>query len=174
MNDFFLGVLTALVLIPSALLSYFVLGFAPVRSDVAPAAIETLVMGSALRASIHRRASGMPPAPPVKEQMLVAGGKLYGEGCAGCHGELGKPFQEDRAHYPPVPQLPLAGTQYSLPEVAWIIKHGIRFTPMSAYGRFYTEDQVWALAAFVEQIDRIPAKTLGSILSKTPGDASKN
>ena len=41
------------------------------------------------------------------------------------------------------------GTQYSQPELYWIVKHGIRMTGMSAYGPFYSEQQLWSLAAFL-------------------------
>jgi hypothetical protein len=45
---------------------------------------------------------------------------------------------------------------------------------MSAYGPFYKEDQLRALAAFIKQIDRLPSKTLESILAKTPVDTAKD
>jgi mono/diheme cytochrome c family protein len=174
-KTFFIGVVAGMVAIPAVLLCYFVLGLAPMESDAAPGSLETAVMGSAVRASIHRAASETADnAGAATEETIVAGGKLYMQGCAGCHGELGKPYQEDKANYPRVPQLPHSGTQYSVAEVQWIIKHGIRMTAMSAYGPFYKEDQLRALAAFVKQIDRLPPKTLESILAKAPAESGKN
>ena len=106
------------------------------------------------------------PAP--EEHALIAGGKLYVQGCAGCHGELGEPFQDDRASFPPVPQFTTIGTPYTLSEVAWIIKHGIRMTAMSAYGRFYTEDQIRNLATFVKESSHLSPRLLDRILAKDP------
>ena len=176
MKTFIMGLVAAMAAIPAVLLCYFVLGLAPMQSDTSPGPLETAVMGSAVRASIHRSAFGSADGGigAASEQAVIAGGKLYMQGCAGCHGELGKPYQEDKANYPRVPQLPHSGTQYSETEVQWIIKHGIRMTAMSAYGPFYKEDQLRAMAAFVKQIDRLPAKTIESILAKTPADSAKN
>jgi mono/diheme cytochrome c family protein len=88
-------------------------------------------------------------------------------GCAGCHGELGKPLREDRSLYPPVPQLPHAGTQYTEPQIYWIVKHGIRMTAMSAYGPFYAEKELWSIAAFPHQIRALPAGGPERILAKS-------
>jgi mono/diheme cytochrome c family protein len=175
-KTFFIGVVAGMAAIPAVLLCYFVLGLAPMQSDASPGRLETAVMGSAVRASIHRSVSGSAEGGTSagSEQAVIAGGKLYMQGCAGCHGELGKPYQEDKANFPRVPQLPHSGTQYSEAEVQWIIKHGIRMTAMSAYGPFYKEDQLRALATFIKQIDRLPTKTLESILAKGPADSNRN
>lgn len=102
---------------------------------------------------------------------MVEGGKLYFEGCMGCHGEPGK-FQEDRSNYLPVPQLAQVGTQYSEAEMYWIIKHGIRNTAMSAYGPFYSDKQMWALASFLRHIDRLPPAVLKRIQPKKTSSSS--
>jgi len=173
MRTFPLGFLAALVVLPIGALGYFRLGLAEVRSDVRPPAWESQLMHSAVHSAIRRRASGVqtPPSPNLEEAM-IEGGKLYLDGCAGCHGEPGKP-EEDLSHYPRVPQLAQAGTQYTEPEIHWIIQHGIRDTAMSAYGPFYSDQQIWALATFVRQIDRLPSGMLERIRRKpAPGGAA--
>jgi mono/diheme cytochrome c family protein len=156
MKTFLLGFVSALVLLPACALGYFRLGLAETSSDADPPAWETLVMQSAVHASVHRSASGIQALPPGNvDEALVEGGKLYLNGCAGCHGTPGKP-SEDRSSYPRVPQLPQVGTQYSQPEIYWIIKHGIRNTAMSAYGPFCSDKQLWALTAFLRQINHLP------------------
>ena len=94
---------------------------------------------------------------------IIAGGKLYVMGCMGRHGDPGKPYTEDHANFPPVPQLPHVGTRYSEPEIYWIIKHGIRMTAMSAYGPFYKEDELWSLAAFIRRINTLTPAELQAI-----------
>jgi hypothetical protein len=61
-------------------------------------------MASAVRSSARRGAAGISNADTATDETFVAGGKLYVAGCAGCHGELAKPFREDHDHFPPVPQ----------------------------------------------------------------------
>ena len=125
-------------------------------------------MTSAVHASVRRSASGIQaPSAENLDDAIVAGGKLYFEGCAGCHGQPGK-AEQDLSHYPPVPQLWQVSTKYSEPEIYWIIQHGIRHTAMSAYGPFYSDKQLWALASFVRRIDNFPAGLMERIQAKTP------
>ena len=171
MRTFLLGFVAAFVVLPIGALTYFRLGLADTRSDVKPPAWETRLMQSAVRASVRRGASGI-QAPTAEniEDAIVEGGKLYVNGCMGCHGEFGK-TGEDLDSYPPVPQLPHVGTQYSEPELYWIVKHGIRNTAMSAYGPFYSEKQMWALASFLRRINNLPPGVLERIQAKKSGGA---
>ncbi|MEQ1352913.1 MAG: cytochrome c [Candidatus Acidiferrum sp.] len=166
MKSYIAGVLAALILIPAVLAGYFLAGLAPIHGDAKPSALESAVMRFAVRASVQRRAPELPAMRRANEQAVVAGGRLYMQGCAGCHGELGKPFHEDRANFPPVPQLITVGTRFSQAEAAWVIKHGIRMTAMSAYGRFYTEEQLSQLAAFVKEGNHLSPSVVDLILAK--------
>jgi mono/diheme cytochrome c family protein len=165
-KSYLAGVLAALMIIPAFLPGYFLAGLAPIHSDAKPSAMESAVMGFAVRASVRRHAREIGATPAASEQAVVAGGKLYMQGCAGCHGELGKPFHEDRANFPPVPQFTTVGTRYSEIEIAWVIKHGIRMTAMSAYGRFYSQEQLMQLAAFVKGSSQLSKSTVELILAK--------
>jgi mono/diheme cytochrome c family protein len=129
-------------------------------------------MRSAVHASVARSASRIQaPSPRNLEETIVEGGKLYFEGCAGCHGTPGK-IEEDLSHYPPVPQLAQVGTRYSEPELYWVIKYGIRNTAMSAYGPFYSDKQMWALASFLGRIDRLAPAVLERIQAKKTSGSS--
>ena len=172
MKAFSLGFVAAFLVLPVAALGYFRLGLAGVQSDATSPAWESQLMRSAVHASVRRSAAAIqaPHADNVEDAM-VQGGKLYFLGCAGCHGDPGKPG-EDLDHYPRVPQLPQVGTQYSEPELYWIVKHGIRHTAMSAYGPFYSEKELWALASFLRRINNLPPGVLERIQAKTtPGSA---
>ena len=168
MKNFWLGFAAAIVILPISVLAYVWLGLAGVQANVPPPAWERHLMTAAVRISVARRAERKKPeaAGPQNEDQIVAGGKLYMNGCAGCHGELGKPFREDRSLYPPVPQLPHVGTQYTEPQIYWIVKHGIRMTAMSAYRPFYSEKELWSIAAFVHEIRNLPSGVQGRILAK--------
>jgi mono/diheme cytochrome c family protein len=174
MKTFLLGFIAAFVVLPIGALAYFRLGLAEMRSDVRPTAWETRLMQSTVRASVRRGASGMQAPPPGNlEDAIVEGGKLYVNGCMGCHGQPGK-AGEDLDHYPPVPQLPQVGTQYPEPELYWIVKHGIRNTAMSAYGPFYSEKEMWALASFLRRIDHLPLRVWERVQAKKTSVSSSN
>jgi mono/diheme cytochrome c family protein len=163
MKNFLIGFATPFILLPLVLPAYFASGIADARSDVNPPVWETAILKLAVRAAVKRSAANLSAPSSATEDSILAGGKLYVMGCMGCHGEPGKPFAEDHANYPPAPQLPHIGTQYSEPEVYWIIKHGIRMTAMSAYGPFYKEEQLWSLAAFIRRINKLTPAEIQSI-----------
>jgi cytochrome c553 len=76
--------------------------------------------------------------------------------CRTCHGAPGKkpdPWQL----YPPAPDLAdaLRVTRWSDAEVFWIIKNGLKDTGMSAFGASHSDDDLWALTAFVRQLPSI-------------------
>ena len=166
MKTFVIGIVAAIIILPIGCMAYFVFGFSQTRADAQPSALESAILRSAIRASVRRSAAEIPNPPAANDEALVAGGKLYVAGCQGCHGELGGPYQEDHDLYPVPPQLPHTGTQYSEPELYWIVKHGIRMTGMSAYGPLYSEKQLWALAAFLRRINNLPPRMIESIRPK--------
>jgi mono/diheme cytochrome c family protein len=162
-KNFVICFVTPFFLFPLAVVAYFALGFADTPSDVKPPAWEAAIMQPAVRAAVKRRAANLSAPGPATEESIIAGGKLYVMGCMGCHGEPGKPYAEDHANYPPVPQLSHVGTQYSDPEIYSVIKHGIRMTAMSAYGSFYEEEQLWSLAAFIRRINTLTPAEIQSL-----------
>jgi mono/diheme cytochrome c family protein len=166
---FVYGFVAALIVLPIACLAYFWPGFSQIRADAKPSTLENKFLRSAVCASIRRSAAGVPGPPAASDDDIVAGGKLYVLGCQGCHGELGGPYQEDNDLYPAPPQLPHGGTQYSEPELYWIVKHGIRMTGMSAYGPFYSEKELWSLTAFLRRIDKLSPGMIEKIRAKKAG-----
>jgi hypothetical protein len=58
--------------------------------------------------------------------------------------------------YPPVPQLPKVGTEYSEAQIFWIAKHGVRRTGMFANGKWDSDKKPWTVAAYVQRIKSLP------------------
>jgi mono/diheme cytochrome c family protein len=156
-KHFLLGVLTAVAIIVVGGVVYLRLGLAEVRGDLPPSKLETLLMTSAVHASVRREAPEMPnPVAPTDEN-LVAGGRLYLDGCAGCHGVPGRARKEGGdVLFPPVPQLPLVGTEYTEAQIFWVINHGIRRTGMFANGKWNTEKEMWTMAAYIKRMNSLP------------------
>ena len=168
MKNFAIGFVAAVAVLSFGCMAYFALGFSQTRADAKPSALETAILQSAVRASVRRAAADIPIPPTADDDTLVAGGRLYVAGCEGCHGKLDGPYREDQELFPPTPKLPHAGTQYAEPELYWIVKHGIRMTGMSAYGPFYSEKQLWSLAAFLRRINHLPPGMIEKIRAKKP------
>jgi len=108
-------------------------------------------------ASVKREAPNAPnPVPPTDEN-LIAGGKLYRSACAGCHGRPGKPFGGKRPIlYPPIPELPVVGTEMSEAQIFWVAKHGIRRSGMFANGVWASDEQLWMAAAYIKHMNSLP------------------
>jgi mono/diheme cytochrome c family protein len=156
-KHFLLGVLSTIVILVIGGFAYLRLGLAEARGDLPPSRIETFLMSSAVHASVRREAPETPnPFPPTNES-LIAGGKLYYEGCAGCHGIPGKAKKDGGdVLFPPVPQLPLVGTEYTEAQIFWVVKHGIRRTGMFANGKGNTDKERWTMAAYIKRMQSLP------------------
>ena len=158
MKNFVFGIVFTCLLILAGGLLYLRLGFAAVRADLPPSKFESIVMSSAVHASVRRQAPELPNPVAPTEENLIAGGKFYLEGCAGCHGTPGKPDESSDSLYPRIPQLPAQGTAYSEAQIFWIAKHGIRYSGMFANGKFNSDEKLWTMAAYIKRINDLPPR----------------
>ncbi len=113
MKNFILGVLCTLLALGVGGLGYLLRGFAEVRGDVSPSRLESALMKTAVHASVRREAPEIANPFPPSEENLIAGGKIYLNECAGCHGTPGKPEKYPGVLFPPAPHLPTTGTEYT-------------------------------------------------------------
>jgi hypothetical protein len=156
MKNFLLGTLFTLLVLALGVFAYLEMGFAEVRADIPPARWERALMFSAAHASVRRRAPEVAnPIPPTDEN-LIAGGKLYRNECNGCHGTPGKPDESSDTLYPPVPQLPIAGTNYTEAQIFFVAKHGVRMSGMFANGKWDSDQKLWTIAAYIYRIRALP------------------
>jgi mono/diheme cytochrome c family protein len=147
-----LGALAGYLLAALVLIALAELGVMPVQADVAPGQVETYLFGSALQASVARRASRSGNPIPASEDNLAAGAKLYRQMCSRCHGASADSDNVyGRSFFPPAPSLALARTSYTEGEMFWIIKHGIRNTAMPAWSNLLSDDEIWQVVAVLRK-----------------------
>jgi mono/diheme cytochrome c family protein len=164
MKNFLAGFFTGTIVLIIGVLGDLRLGLLDVRSDAAIPNSMARFVHSGIHTSVRRTAPSLRNPLPQTDETLIAGGKLYLNDCVGCHGEPGKPPSDFGAtFYPPAPQFPRVGTNYSETEVFWIAKHGIRRTGMSAQGSSYADPKLWALAAFISRFPNLPPRVLEGI-----------
>jgi len=157
MKYFVAGFVSAIVVLFVGVLGYLRLGFAEEQGDIGPSVWESRLMYSAVHASVRRRAPELPNPIQPTEENLIEGGKFYLNNCAGCHGTPGKPSKDySDSLYPPIPQLPKAGTEYSEAQIFWIAKHGIRRTGMFSSGKWNSDKELWTVAVFIKRIKELP------------------
>lgn len=168
MKNFLLGALLTLLILVLGSFAYLRLGYAEVRGDLPPSNWERVLMFSAAHASVRRRAQELPnPVSPTDEN-LIAGGKIYSDECAGCHGAVGKQDQTGDSLYPPIPQLPLVGTTYTEAQIFWVAKHGIRLSGMFANGKWDSDQKLWTVAAYIKRIKSLPPRVQEELAKPAP------
>ncbi len=77
----------------------------------------------------------------------------YNEMCVGCHGAPGLEAGEARDGLNPEPPI-LAHVvrNTSDKKLFWIIKNGVKFTGMPAWGPSHSDEKIWAMVAFVKAL----------------------
>jgi len=167
MKKFLIGVLVGIAVPITGAFSYLRLGMAEVRADIPPGRWENYLMSKGMHASVKREASNAAnPVLPTDEN-LIAGGKVYLSACAGCHGRPGKPFGgKGPILYPPIPELPVVSTELSESQIFWVAKHGIRRSGMFANGVWASDEQLWAVAAYLKRMNSLPPSV--QVVIETP------
>jgi mono/diheme cytochrome c family protein len=156
MKNFLLGVIFTIAVLVVGALAYLLLGFAEVRGDAPGTRLESQLMTAAVHASVRRHAPELPNPFPPTDDNLIAGGKIFLNECAGCHGTPGKPTDYSDTLYPPTPQFPKVGTTYTEAQIFWIAKNGIRRTGMFANGKWESDAKLWKAAAYIKRIKDLP------------------
>jgi cytochrome c553 len=108
--------------------------------------------------------------PELKEPgLIVKGAGHYHLGCRPCHGspELKSP-RIAAAMTPPPPYLPPRIERWKPEELAYIVKHGIKFTGMPAWPAQQRDDEVHAVVAFLLELPKLDAAAYRRLID---GDA---
>ena len=157
MKKFLIGVLLGIAVAVMGAFSYLRLGMAEVRADIPPGRWENYLMNAGMHASVTREAPNAPNPVLLTDENLIAGGKLYLDACAGCHGTPGKPFGgKGPILYPPIPELPVVGTELSEAQIFWVAKHGIRRSGMFANEAWASDEKLWTIATYVKRMNSLP------------------
>jgi thiosulfate dehydrogenase len=139
---------------------YFVVkaGMVPANADSKPAALERWIANTALDATLERGTRELKNPVQLNDGNLITGVHLYAENCAICHGASdAKPSNLAQGFYIEAPQLAKDGVEDD-PEAAsfWKVKHGIRFTAMPSFNITLQEEEIWKIAMFLKEMDKLP------------------
>lgn len=106
--------------------------------------------------AVEESAEGIVP-PPLEDPALVRRGfALYEEQCRVCHGAPGiERSVIGRGMTPNPPRLAVTATEWSDAEIYWIIRNGIKMGGMPAFWTQDSEEDLWALTAYVRRLPEI-------------------
>lgn len=105
------------------------------------------------------------------QELLRTGFVHYNEMCVGCHAAPGVESGEVRAGLNPTPpRLVKRADQRTLAELFWVSKHGIKMTGMPAWGKTHSDEELWAVVAFVKRLPKLSAEEYAA-MREQDGDA---
>jgi mono/diheme cytochrome c family protein len=105
--------------------------------------------------SIEARAEDITP-PAFNDAMRREGLEHYHEMCVGCHGAPGiDPDEIGQGLNPPPPDLTIPRDEPA--EDFWVVKNGIRMTGMPAFGATHSDEAIWNITAFLQELPTLTA-----------------
>lgn len=138
------------------------LGLIPSRANAPQPEWTKSVAQMALHNYVARHAPrAVSPFAPTEEN-LMAGLAVYKTACSGCHGNPGSASAYGASFYPAAPQFADLPPRLPVHEMFWIIRHGVRYSGMSAHDRDWDDDesksdeQIWKVTLFLSQLDTLP------------------
>jgi mono/diheme cytochrome c family protein len=133
------------------------LGWWPVSATAVPSQWESKFGQGLLQACLSNQAAGLTNPIRPSNDVLIAGLKIFKMNCAGCHGSRGQPSQWGTQNfYPRVPQFANNPPHLSAPQMFVAIKQGIRYSGMGAWNGMMSDEEIWKVATFLEQIGSLP------------------
>jgi len=146
--SFVAGVLAAL-LGPMLVLAT---GAIDIGADVKPGLIERKLMPWARDRSVEKHAVGGKDPYTGDAAAIAMGLDHYRENCVMCHGAPGVAAGElSKGLNPHAPSL-AKEDDMSDGELFWTVKHGIRMTPMPAFGPTHTDEEIWKIVAAIRHL----------------------
>ena len=157
MRKIVLTVVITLAVPADGLFAFLHLGLADVRADQPVPRWERALAMPSMDASTERHAPRLANPIPATAANLAAGASLYRDKCADCHGRPDNPVSDyGRSFYPPAPQFFRFAPDMPEYQNFYIIKHGVRWTAMPAWGHIMADSEMWQVAAVLSRIHDLP------------------
>lgn len=130
---------------------------------------------TAMKNSVRRYAAATVDSPPESINVTRKTAQSYSEMCVRCHGAPGvTPGETGKGLMPPAPNLVRAATVWSTPELFWIIKNGVQFTGMPAWGNSHGDTELWELAFLVKRFPEMSAEQFRALLGADVGSMHRH
>lgn len=111
------------------------------------------LLDTTMHASIRTRAGEADAGRRLARADIAVGASEYKRTCEHCHGGSGvEPAEWSRGMLPQPPHLTEAAREWKPAEIVWIVRHGVKYTGMPAFGEDHDEAALWNIAAFVKSL----------------------
>jgi len=167
MGKVLLGFVIGVAALPLAIVIIAKAGLFSINANTTPGRLESALAHMALDASAARQAPQIPNPIAPTEENLMAGMKMFKNDCAGCHGTPNSAAdnEKDATLYPPAPQFVLHPTSKPDYQLFWIVRGGVRYTGMFAWGGQFAPDaaghdpsneKIWTAVTFITHMNSLP------------------
>ncbi len=120
--------------------------------------------------SITARANKLHPPPNLNDAALIRqGAGNYNAMCTGCHLAPGMAATElSKGLYPSPPNLSTADIGDPSHHF-WVIKHGIKASGMPAWGKSMSDEYIWNMVAFLQQMPKLNEEQYNAMVASSGG-----
>lgn len=121
--------------------------------------------------SVHSAAEAFEESaqiPNLDDPDLVRTGLVhYHAMCVTCHGAPGVPISEiGQGLNPFPPELAAEAEEEEPAEVFWVVKNGIKMTGMPAFGVTHSDEEIWAITAFLQRMPKLSPQEYGALVKE--------
>ncbi len=156
-------------------------GFAVMFSGVISVAATTpdlpivaWVLDSTMEHSVEAHARDVIIPADYDKIDLRVGYDHFNEMCIFCHGAPGvEPQWLKKGLRPDPPNLTVTANDWTPAQIFWIVDHGIRMTGMPAMAPTHSEDEIWAVAAFVKLLPKLTPEEYKTFGQSAGGDSAE-
>ncbi len=161
-----------LVLLIGLILLFIYSGVYSVAATAPHTRLTEWALSTAMKHSVRRHARGIEPPPLSDSSLAQRGFHHYREMCVTCHGAPGASLSEiGKGLNPNAPELSEEVHEWAEAELFWITKHGIKMSGMPAFGPTHDDDELWAIIAFLKQLDSISPEDYQALAPAEEGEA---
>lgn len=167
----------AAILVTVAGIGYMYSGLYNVAATAPHNALSRWILETTQRNSVQAHAEKVGAPPQLTDEQLRHGVEHFVSMCVQCHGAPGVERGElGKGMTPTPPDLSKAVAEWSDRELYWIVKHGIKFAGMPAFGATHSDEELWAVVAFLKRLTTTTPEQYAQIiagLNKKSGTASE-
>ncbi len=149
MGKYLLTVIITFVVIIAAILIFIYSGAFNIRQSKDNSFTEWM-MNTAKDHSVTKRIKDIKVPTMNDTSRFSVGFVHYNEMCATCHGGPGVDQEElSKGLFPAPPKFYKSDDMPQPAEAFWIIKNGIKYTAMPAFGPTHDDEKIWAITDFL-------------------------
>ncbi|HVL01570.1 MAG TPA: c-type cytochrome [Dongiaceae bacterium] len=128
-----------------------------------------------MQESVKKNSSDVDVVPWELNRVLPLGAAHFQTGCAVCHGAPDIRINPVFDHMlPSPPPLSKHAADWKPPQLFWIIKHGFQFTGMPGWSGDGRDDEVWAVALFVDALPEMSEQEYVTLANGNAGSSESS